>query len=70
MAPQASYGENPVRVSPAILQVPSACDFSVVSARTPIALMQYDYTADYKSDFLMKTQGGGGIFVGVTARKL
>lgn len=38
-------------------------DFSVVSARTPIALMQYDYTADYKSDFLMKTQGGGGIFV-------
>lgn len=38
-------------------------DFSVDTSRYPIALMQYDYTADYKKDFLMKRHGGGGIFV-------
>lgn len=43
--------------------IDSGSDFSVVSTRTPIALMQYDYTGDYKADFLMKTRGGGGIFV-------
>jgi hypothetical protein len=43
--------------------IETGSDFSVASAQTPIALMQYDYTQDYKADFLMKTLGGGGIFV-------
>lgn len=43
--------------------IETGSDFSIVSAQTPIALMQYDYTGDYKADFLMKTRGGGGIFV-------
>lgn len=38
-------------------------DFSVTTARYPIALMEYDYGKDYKKDFLMQKQGGGGIFV-------
>lgn len=38
-------------------------DFSVTTARYPIALMEYDYTKDYKKDFLMQKYGGGGIFV-------
>lgn len=43
--------------------VPSGSDFSIASEHCPIALMQYDYTPDYKKDFLMKKRGGGGIFV-------
>lgn len=38
-------------------------DFSVTSAKYPIALMQYTYTKDYKKDFLMQKHGGGGAFV-------
>lgn len=38
-------------------------EFAVTTDRYPIALMQYDYTADYKRDFLMRVHGGGGIFV-------
>lgn len=38
-------------------------DFAVTSAKYQLALIQYDYTKDYKKDFLMQKQGGGGIFV-------
>lgn len=38
-------------------------DFSVTSAKYPVALMQYTYTRDYKKDFLMQKHGGGGVFV-------
>lgn len=43
--------------------IDTGSDFSVTSDKTPIALMQYDYTKDYKKEFLMKKHGGGGIFV-------
>lgn len=43
--------------------IEAGSDFSVTSDRYQIALMQYDYTPDYKKDFLMKKHGGGGIFV-------
>lgn len=38
-------------------------EFSVETARYPVALMVYDYSPRYKRDFLMKKHGGGGIFV-------
>jgi hypothetical protein len=37
--------------------------FAVVSERFQIVMMRYDYTKDYKKDFLMRCYGGGGIFV-------
>lgn len=43
--------------------IDTGSDFSVASDKCPIALMQYDYTKDYKKEFLMKKHGGGGIFV-------
>ncbi|WP_334157935.1 hypothetical protein [Oryzomicrobium sp.] len=43
--------------------IPTGSDFSVTSDRYQTALMQYDYTKDYKKEFLMKKHGGGGIFV-------
>lgn len=43
--------------------IPSGSDFTIATEQHPIALMQYDYTPDYKKDFLMKRHGGGGIFV-------
>jgi hypothetical protein len=43
--------------------IESGDSFGVNTFRYPIALMEYDYTKDYKKDFLMKEHGGGGIFV-------
>jgi hypothetical protein len=43
--------------------IETGSNFSVTSDQCPIALMQYDYTKDYKKEFLMKKHGGGGIFV-------
>lgn len=43
--------------------IASGESFGVNTFRYPIALMEYDYTKDYKKDFLMKEHGGGGIFV-------
>lgn len=37
--------------------------FAVTSADYPIVMMCYDYTKDYKKEFLMQRHGGGGIFV-------
>jgi len=37
--------------------------FAVSCGQFPIALMRYNYGRDYKKDFLMRKQGGGGIFV-------
>jgi hypothetical protein len=37
--------------------------FAVTSADYQIVMMRYDYTKDYKKDFLMQKYGGGGIFV-------
>ncbi|MEJ2425565.1 MAG: hypothetical protein P8101_14095 [Candidatus Thiodiazotropha sp.] len=37
--------------------------FAVVSAQFQIVMMRYDYTKDYKKDFLMRRYGGGGVFV-------
>lgn len=37
--------------------------FSISSARYQVAMMRYVYGRNYKKDFLMQTQGGGGIFV-------
>ncbi len=37
--------------------------FDVVSANFQIVMMRYDYTKDYKKDFLMRRYGGGGVFV-------
>lgn len=37
--------------------------FSVSSREFQIAMMRYDYTKDYKKDFLMQKYGGGGVFV-------
>ena len=37
--------------------------FKVISEQADIFLMEYDYTADYKDDFLMQVTGGGGLFV-------
>jgi hypothetical protein len=42
--------------------IESGDSFGVDTWRHPIALMEYDYTRDYKKDFLMK-EHGGGIFV-------
>lgn len=41
----------------------SGGDLAVSSPEYEIVLMEYDYTKDYRKDFLMKTHGGGGIFV-------
>jgi hypothetical protein len=43
--------------------IESGDSFGVDTYRYPIALMEYDYTKDYKKDFLMREHGGGGIFV-------
>lgn len=43
--------------------IKTGSDFVLSSPKYEIALMEYDYTKDYKKDFLMKVQGGGGIFV-------
>lgn len=37
--------------------------FAASSRQYPIVMMRYDYTQDYKRDFLMQRHGGGGIFV-------
>lgn len=37
--------------------------FSVSSREHQIVMMRYEYSADYKSDYLMQKRGGGGIFV-------
>lgn len=37
--------------------------FSVTSRQHQIVMMRYDYSADYKKDYLMQKRGGGGIFV-------
>ncbi|MDD3518378.1 MAG: hypothetical protein PHQ14_08520 [Chromatiales bacterium] len=37
--------------------------FAASSDRYPIVMMRYDYTRDYKKDFLMQKYGGGGVFV-------
>lgn len=37
--------------------------FAVSSDEFQIVMMRYDYTKDYKKDFLMQKFGGGGIFV-------
>jgi hypothetical protein len=37
--------------------------FAVSSDEFQIVMMRYDYSKDYKKDFLMKKYGGGGIFV-------
>jgi len=38
-------------------------DFAISSDQFQIAMMKYDYTKDYKKDFLMQKYGGGGVFV-------
>jgi len=38
-------------------------DFSISSPQYEIAMMRYEYSKDYKKDFLMQQYGGGGIFV-------
>lgn len=43
--------------------IESGHDFAVTSPQYQTALMEYDYTKDYKKDFLMQKFGGGGIFV-------
>jgi len=43
--------------------IKSGDSFGVDTWRYPIALMEYEYTKDYKKDFLMKEHGGGGIFL-------
>lgn len=43
--------------------IEAGSDFVLSSPEYEIALMEYDYTKDYKKDFLMKVHGGGGIFV-------
>ncbi len=43
--------------------IETGSDFVLSSPEYEIALMEYDYTRDYKKDFLMKVHGGGGIFV-------
>lgn len=37
--------------------------FAVSSDQFQIVMMRYDYTKDYKREFLMQKYGGGGIFV-------
>lgn len=37
--------------------------FAASSDRYQIVMMRYDYTKDYKKDFLMQKYGGGGVFV-------
>lgn len=37
--------------------------FAISSPQHPIIMMRYDYSKDYKQEFLMKEYGGGGIFV-------
>jgi len=38
-------------------------DFAISSDQFQIAMMKYDYTEDYKKDFLMQKYGGGGVFL-------
>lgn len=38
-------------------------EFTISSPQFEMAMMRYDYGKDYKKDFLMQAQGGGGIFV-------
>lgn len=38
-------------------------NFAISSDEFQIAMMKYDYTKDYKKDFLMQKYGGGGVFV-------
>ncbi|PIW44502.1 MAG: hypothetical protein COW18_12855 [Zetaproteobacteria bacterium CG12_big_fil_rev_8_21_14_0_65_54_13] len=38
-------------------------DFAISSDQFQIAMMKYDYSGDYKKDFLMQKYGGGGLFV-------
>lgn len=37
--------------------------FSVTSAEHQLVMMRYEYSDDYKKDYLMQKRGGGGIFV-------
>lgn len=37
--------------------------FSVTSREHQIVMMRYEYSDDYKKDYLMQKRGGGGIFV-------
>ncbi|GAB2195999.1 hypothetical protein [Sessilibacter sp. MAH4] len=43
--------------------IPAEQTFTVKSDNYEIVMMEYDYTKDYKKDFLMQKYGGGGIFV-------
>ncbi|MBS99553.1 MAG: hypothetical protein CMI01_12850 [Oceanospirillaceae bacterium] len=38
-------------------------DFAVSSPKYQTVMMDYDYSPDYRDDFLMQKYGGGGIFV-------
>ncbi len=38
-------------------------ELTVTTAKYDIALMKYDYKSNYKKEFLLQVQGGGGIFI-------